>query len=380
MELEVLDLEQLAVGGRGGAHADHALLRPQPDLARRDLALGALLLHAQPAAVEMRPLPVDPGLERRHLGALAELVRAARAEVAPGRAVGERGRQPRDGRQPLGTRPVDAGDRPEQPPRVRVLGVVEEVVERALLHDPAGVHDRHPVGDVRHHAEVVGHKDHGGVGLLAQVPDALEDLRLDRHVERGGGLVRDQDVRVAGKRHGDHHALAHAAGELERVGVDPLAGSRYPDALEQLHDPLAGLRVGYPLVCLDLLDDLRPDLLHRVQRAHRVLEDHRDLRAAHALEALVVGRDQVLALVDGGAAEARVRGAREAHQRHRGHGLAGARLADDREDLALADVERHAVHGLHDALVGGERHLEVADAQQWLGHRYWSRIRGSRAA
>ena len=36
----------------------------------------------------------------------------------------------------------------------------------------------------------------------------LQDLRLHGDVEGGGGLVRDQDVRAKGERHGDHHALA----------------------------------------------------------------------------------------------------------------------------------------------------------------------------
>jgi hypothetical protein len=42
----------------------------------------------------------------------------------------------------------------------------------------------------------------------------VEDLRLDGDVERRGGLVGDQQVRVADQRHGDHDALAQAAGEL----------------------------------------------------------------------------------------------------------------------------------------------------------------------
>ena len=44
-----------------------------------------------------------------------------------------------------------------------------------------------------------------------------EDLRLDRDVERRRRLVGDQQQRIAGQRHGDHHALAHAAGQLVRI-------------------------------------------------------------------------------------------------------------------------------------------------------------------
>ncbi len=73
------------------------------------------------------------------------------------------------------------------------------------------------VGELGDHPEVVGDEDDRGAELLAQRPHQLEDLRLDRHVERGGRLVGDEQLRVAGERHGDHHALAHAAGELVRV-------------------------------------------------------------------------------------------------------------------------------------------------------------------
>ena len=56
--------------------------------------------------------------------------------------------------------------------------------------------------------------------LGAQRAHQLEDLRLDGDVERGGGLVGDQEPRVAGERHRDHHALAHAARELVRIVVE----------------------------------------------------------------------------------------------------------------------------------------------------------------
>ena len=45
----------------------------------------------------------------------------------------------------------------------------------------------------------------------------VEDLRLDRDVERRRRLVGDQQLRLAGERHRDHRALAHAARELVRI-------------------------------------------------------------------------------------------------------------------------------------------------------------------
>jgi hypothetical protein len=53
---------------------------------------------------------------------------------------------------------------------------------------------------------------------------ARPDLRLDRHVERGRRLVGDQQAGLAGQRHRDHHALAHAARELVRVVLQAALG------------------------------------------------------------------------------------------------------------------------------------------------------------
>ena len=50
-----------------------------------------------------------------------------------------------------------------------------------------------------------------------QLGHQVEDLGLHGDVERGGRLVGDQQLGAAGHGRGDHHPLAHAAGELVRV-------------------------------------------------------------------------------------------------------------------------------------------------------------------
>ena len=111
-----------------------------------------------------------------------------------------------------------AGDRAEQSPGVGVLGVVEDLVERPLLDDPPGVHHRDPVGDVGHHAEVVGHEDHGGLGLLCAAGGCARgsgpgwSRRARWWARPRSGSFGSQESAMR-----DHHALAHAARELERV-------------------------------------------------------------------------------------------------------------------------------------------------------------------
>ncbi len=81
-----------------------------------------------------------------------------------------------------------------------MLRVVEDLVERRLLDDLAGIHHHHPVGHLGDDAEVVGDQHHRQVAVpVAGSPAAVEDLRLDGDVERGGRLVGDQQLRIAAR-------------------------------------------------------------------------------------------------------------------------------------------------------------------------------------
>ncbi len=58
--------------------------------------------------------------------------------------------------------------------------------------------------------------------------EQIENLRLNRHVQRSGGFVADEDLRVAGHGNGDDHALSHAAGELVWILRSALRGPSMP--------------------------------------------------------------------------------------------------------------------------------------------------------
>ena len=124
--------------------------------------------------------------------------------------------------------------------------------------------------------------------------DELEDLRLHHDVERRGRLVADDQLGVAGQRHGDHGALAHAARELVREVHDPLGVDA--DEVEELPDAHHGLLLGEALVQLDGLGDLLAGLLDRVQRVHRPLEDDADLLPADLAHAVLGALGEVAAV------------------------------------------------------------------------------------
>ena len=138
----------------------------------------------------------------------------------------------------------------------------------------------HDLNLVRRFTHRVGVMERG-VAFGNERAQQVEDLRLDRHVERGRRLVRDQQLRLAGQRHRDHHALPHSTGELVRVVTRAPLRFRDADLLEQLDDaPFRLLPVEIEMR-IDRLANLPPDGEHRVQRRHRVLEDHRDLLTAN---------------------------------------------------------------------------------------------------
>ena len=106
----------------------------------------------------------------------------------------------------------------------------EHGVDRALLDDAARIHHGDAVGEAGDHREIVRDPDQRGAGVGGERLHLGEDLRLDGDVERGGRLVGDQQRGPVQQRDRDRDALAHAAGELVRIGVEPLVRRRDADA------------------------------------------------------------------------------------------------------------------------------------------------------
>ena len=193
---------------------------------------------------------------------------------------------------------------------------------------PAPQH-RDPVGDLEHLVQLVADEDDRRAALLQALDDSEQLARLLRR-QHGGRLVEDQDVGAAVERLQDLDALLPAdADALDLRGrVDREAVLRRD--LAHALDRLAVVEQHARLGRLDLEHDVLGDRHHRDQ--HEVLVHHPDPavdrvlgRAEHDLLAV----EQDLALV--GPVEA----VEDVHQRR----LARAVLAEEREHLALAQVE-----------------------------------------
>ena len=304
-----------------------------------------------------RPLPADGADER-----------AARREGASRRALPRLGWRPADGGEARRFLFGHLRDRGEEAARIGVHRVREERIDRRVLDHRAGIEDDDAVGEAGEEGEVVGDPDDRHAEALAERLHEVDDLRLDGDVEGGGRLVGDEELRVAGEAHGDHHPLAHAAGELVRIGVEALLGSGDADQTQELDRPRMRRLAGEAAVIGERLGELGSDPHHRVQRRHRVLEDEADLAAADVAEAARRHGEEVLS-VEGDAARRDPDLVREeADDAEHGQALAAAALADDAERLAAVDMEVDAVDHGRRAAPGGDLDRESADVEEPVAH------------
>ena len=172
------------------------------------------------------------------------------------------------------------GNAGDQPARIGMGGIGEDLRGGAGLDHLARVHHHDARGDAGDDAEVVRdqHEPHGKFAL--QLGEQVEDLGLDGDVQRRRGLVGEDQRGRAHQRHGDHHALAQAAGELVRVLLEAAPRRRHADALQQIHRALARLPARDAIVPEQRFLELVADGVGRVERRHRLLEDHGRARAA----------------------------------------------------------------------------------------------------
>ena len=115
----------------------------------------------------------------------------------------------------------------------------EHALHRSLLDDLSLLHHAYRFGELAHDAEVMGDEQHRHAEPRCISLSSVEDLRLHGDVECGRRLVGDQQVGLVGERHGDHHALALAAGKLMRIALEPGLGLGNADLGQQLDDARA---------------------------------------------------------------------------------------------------------------------------------------------
>ncbi len=116
---------------------------------------------------------------------------------------------------------------------------------------------------------------------------------------------------------------------------------------------------------LEHLGHLQAHRDDRVERAHRILEDHRDVAAANVAQLVLRQRSHVHSVERDGSGDVAAALGQQSHDRERRDALAAARLSDQADRLSRVDVEGHTVD-CPDITppAAAEDDLEVPDLQQ----------------
>ena len=156
----------------------------------------------------------------------------------------------------------------------------EEVAARRLLHDAPRVHHDDARARLGDDAEVVRDEEDRTSRAPAAGRAELQDLRLDRHVERGRRLVGDEQLR-AGRRAPPRSSTRWRMPPENWCGYSAARrrGSGMPTRCSISTASSRAARASRRRWSRARLGDLLADRQDRVQRRHRVLEDHRDPRS-----------------------------------------------------------------------------------------------------
>ena len=175
-------------------------------------------------------------------------------------------------------------------------------------------------------------------------------------------VIGDQQLRPAHQRHRDHHALAHAAGQLVRILVRAARRVGQAHALQRFDRRAPGLGLADAAVHAHRLGHLPAHRQDRVQRAHRLLEDHRHAVAAQIAQ-LAFRRLQQVAPAEQDVSRCGAHGPRrqQPHQGQRRQALAATAFADDGQRLARLHVEAQLAHQRVEAVTATHLEPEAVD-------------------
>jgi hypothetical protein len=81
------------------------------------------------------------------------------------------------------------------------MRLAQDCVAVAGLDDLATIHDGDAVGDASNNPEIVRDENESDTRLALDVGEEVQDLRLDSHIEGGGGFISDDHLRLAKQRH-----------------------------------------------------------------------------------------------------------------------------------------------------------------------------------
>ena len=252
-----------------------------------------------------------------------------------------------------------------------MLGIVDDLLSRALFNNDAAVHEHDAVGDIARERHLMRHNDHGHM-LSGELLDDLQHLSGKLRVERTGGFVEEHDIGVQAQCASNGNALLLSARKFAR--------NLALVALEaHFRDKFAGLAFNIGLIALLHSNGRIHDVFeHRVVREQVVVLKHKAKArfrcAKHVLFAinrLAILHSRDLKVAIGKLACIERFEQRGATQKRR---FAAARRTDNGNNLARVHLERNIFQHLgiaeafldvrqaHDRFVFGHSDLRIPPA------------------
>src|SRR5947208_15797968 len=89
--------------------------------------------------------------------------------------------------------------------RIRVPRLPQDLARRPFLDDAAKIHDGQPIAHMFDDGEIMRDKNISEVEARLEFDQQVEDLRLDRHIERRNRLIENEQLRLEsyGARYAD---------------------------------------------------------------------------------------------------------------------------------------------------------------------------------
>ena len=103
-----------------------------------------------------------------------------------------------------------------------------------VLNYFTGVHDRGKGAYPGEHTKIVCDEKKGSLSLASELVQKAYNLGLRGNVQRCGGLVADEEIRLAGEADRYHDTLQHATGEFVRILREYPRRIRNFDRLEKI--------------------------------------------------------------------------------------------------------------------------------------------------
>ena len=303
----------------------------------------------------------------RHLEADIHAMCTARRKCTARRQAAEPGNDSWNGPQPGSG--VQAGNRLEKGKRVRVQGIRQKLGRFRAFDDASRVHDVEMVGVFSDHAQVVRNEQQRKMQALAHVAQQIENLALDRHVERGRWLVRDEKHGLCCDGQRNHRALAEPSAQLMRIGAGSAVRVRNANRVEQFEDSVLGRASARETVDRQCFLNLRANRVHRIEGNHGFLEHNTDLAPADQAHLFVVEIEKIPSVEEDTAGHDSSRRLNQLDNGQSRNRLSAAGLSDETECVAVGDRERHVVDGGDVAAVRQTKHRgEVFDTQEGGSH------------